>query len=746
MIGRSPREQYSLNWPPMTPQGCLGGSLSVKNTFVHVPEAQEGFSPSPRWRRRREQSEPPAKPRDAFYSEWQDPECFGDPYPESMDMKARCISFRDQALAEAFRKASLSGDDEGYSSENGFEVAARSGSSGESQNTPPAEPEQLLDSNFAVNPTELLADERYQSSGAFGEVSLADTGSTQEPPIASFANQGLAPDTGGAQDGGSGALMAEQRGMAREMQTLPTDAQPGATVPQWPPSPPRSRMPNSAHQSCATADNRRRPAGTGAVDPMPWGADVVTVMVRQISRQYSQWMFLQEVTNHGFNGLFDFLYLPYDLKKGVNVGYGFINFTEPRHALAFRDAYDGVYLDRQMRLKCKPLRVHPASVQGYKANFEHFAHTKTGQKQDPAFSPLFFPSGNAAAAMEALRVRLSNYHGPTPWGRRPALEAGGPPGKHLPSGSLGLGPSPGAAEVCHGSPPALGALLLAASTQRPGLGCGAMDQPIDSISQQASPLVGATPYSAGLRSPSSSPPPPLRTGPGPTSPSLWPAGGVTWSPQTPPGNLAVPGAYGGYAVPSPVPAAPPAAPQLPPAPARAPRLRGGNWSHQQQPPPAHEMQQQHQQNYCGSLPMEPPEQAASMWGAPMPAQPPLTCSACGSLGYLGHRFCLQCGESFTQQVHQRIGTELLMPSAPVFDAAAACDGRKQVPKGGNSAWLQMQNNTVSDATANDGKRQRQRQHNRRVPKPGGGPSPSLPGDDAAVQSGHARMYPQERFF
>lgn len=127
-----------------------------------------------------------------------------------------------------------------------------------------------------------------------------------------------------------------------------------------------------------------------ASDPWAWEDGVVTVMVRQLPRQYTQRMLLQEVVRRGFEGLFDFLYLPYDFKKGINVGYGFVNFTEPEYALQFRDSLDGQFLDKYMRMKGKAVRVHPAQVQGYEANYRHFAHTKTGQKQDPAFSPLFF--------------------------------------------------------------------------------------------------------------------------------------------------------------------------------------------------------------------------------------------------------------------------------------------------------------------------------------------------------------------
>jgi len=132
---------------------------------------------------------------------------------------------------------------------------------------------------------------------------------------------------------------------------------------------------------------RKRPNRAGRLS---WDSSVVTVMVRQIPRQYTQSKFLEEVNQRGFQGLFNFLYLPFDLKKGINVGYGFVNFTDSKHAQHFRSKFDWTYLDKHMSMRGKPIRVHPASVQGYQANFQHFVQTKTWQKQDTMFSPLFF--------------------------------------------------------------------------------------------------------------------------------------------------------------------------------------------------------------------------------------------------------------------------------------------------------------------------------------------------------------------
>lgn len=130
-----------------------------------------------------------------------------------------------------------------------------------------------------------------------------------------------------------------------------------------------------------------------------WSADVVTVMVRQIPRTFDQSMFIAEVARRGYQGLFDFIYLPLDTKKGKNVGYGFVNFTKPKYAKMFLRDLDGCYLDAQMQAEGKPVRVHPASVQGYEANYAQFVEAKPGQQRDPRLGPLFLPGGGYAGAL-----------------------------------------------------------------------------------------------------------------------------------------------------------------------------------------------------------------------------------------------------------------------------------------------------------------------------------------------------------
>ena len=132
-----------------------------------------------------------------------------------------------------------------------------------------------------------------------------------------------------------------------------------------------------------------RKTSTRATHSDQWQDDTVTVMMRNIPPHHTQQKLVEELHRRGFEGCFDFLYLPHNFKLNINVGYAFINFIEPKYALKFYRDLDGQCLTKYMRQKGKFIRVHPAQLQGYEATYDHFMRTKIAQKQDPAFSPLF---------------------------------------------------------------------------------------------------------------------------------------------------------------------------------------------------------------------------------------------------------------------------------------------------------------------------------------------------------------------
>jgi len=117
-----------------------------------------------------------------------------------------------------------------------------------------------------------------------------------------------------------------------------------------------------------------------------------TMMVRNLPNKYSQAMLLDELQDSGFAQKrdFDFFYLPMDHANGANLGYCFINFTDPSKANSFASAFQCRKL-RRFNSK-KMIDVMPASIQGFQANYDHYASTNVAHAKDRQYRPLFLRS------------------------------------------------------------------------------------------------------------------------------------------------------------------------------------------------------------------------------------------------------------------------------------------------------------------------------------------------------------------
>ena len=65
-----------------------------------------------------------------------------------------------------------------------------------------------------------------------------------------------------------------------------------------------------------------------------------TVMIRNIPNKYTLKSFSQEIEKY-FSNKYDVLYLPTDKNNNCNLGFGFINFTDPFHIIHFYNKYYG---------------------------------------------------------------------------------------------------------------------------------------------------------------------------------------------------------------------------------------------------------------------------------------------------------------------------------------------------------------------------------------------------------------------
>mmetsp|Transcript_23607 Transcript_23607/g.70248 ORF Transcript_23607/g.70248 Transcript_23607/m.70248 type:complete len:406 (+) Transcript_23607:109-1326(+) len=119
--------------------------------------------------------------------------------------------------------------------------------------------------------------------------------------------------------------------------------------------------------------------------PAEWSA-TTTVMMRNLPNKYTQRMLLTEINHTGFLGAFDFLYLPIDPETNANRGYAFLNFIDPSFAWMFKKSYEGRKMSRFNSNKV--VSVMPATLQGFAANYAHYASSRVN-RGDPSARPLF---------------------------------------------------------------------------------------------------------------------------------------------------------------------------------------------------------------------------------------------------------------------------------------------------------------------------------------------------------------------
>ena len=114
-----------------------------------------------------------------------------------------------------------------------------------------------------------------------------------------------------------------------------------------------------------------------------------TLMIRNIPNKYTQQMMLN-IFNQVARGGYDFLYLPIDFKSGCNVGYAFINMTEPDHIVAVHDA---LHNKRWQHFNSeKVCQISFARIQGKSQLIAHFANSMLVHHEDPKCRPALFNS------------------------------------------------------------------------------------------------------------------------------------------------------------------------------------------------------------------------------------------------------------------------------------------------------------------------------------------------------------------
>jgi hypothetical protein len=113
-------------------------------------------------------------------------------------------------------------------------------------------------------------------------------------------------------------------------------------------------------------------------------------------------MLLEEV-NANHEGTYDFFYLPIDFKNKCNVGYGFINFLEPKFIIPFVNEFEGARW-RNFNSE-KVCSITFARIQGKAAMVARFQNSSLLDKDDEYRPLLFYSTGPQRGLPEPFPTR-----------------------------------------------------------------------------------------------------------------------------------------------------------------------------------------------------------------------------------------------------------------------------------------------------------------------------------------------------
>eukprot|EP00427_Karlodinium_veneficum_P064069 CAMPEP_0169335832 /NCGR_PEP_ID=MMETSP1017-20121227/16549_1 /TAXON_ID=342587 /ORGANISM="Karlodinium micrum, Strain CCMP2283" /LENGTH=405 /DNA_ID=CAMNT_0009431239 /DNA_START=21 /DNA_END=1238 /DNA_ORIENTATION=+ len=162
-------------------------------------------------------------------------------------------------------------------------------------------------------------------------------------------------------------------------------------------------------QSSATAG-----AGTWQTEepPKPPG-ELTTIMLRNVPNGYTRTMLLELIDGMGFQGRYDFVYLPMDFRNGVNLGYAFVNSLTHEDAMRLTEKLQGFSLwSADCSKICEVSWAHPN--QGLAEHVERYRNSPVMHNTMPDdYKPMVFRGGvripfpQPTKAIKAPKLRLT---------------------------------------------------------------------------------------------------------------------------------------------------------------------------------------------------------------------------------------------------------------------------------------------------------------------------------------------------
>eukprot|EP00252_Welwitschia_mirabilis_P018857 TRINITY_DN4227_c1_g2_i2.p1 TRINITY_DN4227_c1_g2~~TRINITY_DN4227_c1_g2_i2.p1 ORF type:complete len:501 (+),score=69.86 TRINITY_DN4227_c1_g2_i2:160-1662(+) len=141
------------------------------------------------------------------------------------------------------------------------------------------------------------------------------------------------------------------------------------------------------------------------VDKILSGEDTrTTLMIKNIPNKYTSKLLLATIDEH-YRGTYDFIYLPIDFKNKCNVGYSFINMTNPMHVVPFYKAFNGKRWEKFNSEKVASLAY--ARIQGKAALIAHFQNSSLMNEDKRCRPIIFHTDGPNAGDQEPFPVGLN---------------------------------------------------------------------------------------------------------------------------------------------------------------------------------------------------------------------------------------------------------------------------------------------------------------------------------------------------
>lgn len=117
-------------------------------------------------------------------------------------------------------------------------------------------------------------------------------------------------------------------------------------------------------------------------------------------------MYAQEEA--GFEGEYDFFYLPMDTHNKTNVGYAFINFTHPDSMQRFIQTFFGYrFKDHSSH---KIAKVSTAHLQGFWSNVQHFSNRAVTHARNSQYRPIVVIDGQRMDMSEVVSRLLAEEY------------------------------------------------------------------------------------------------------------------------------------------------------------------------------------------------------------------------------------------------------------------------------------------------------------------------------------------------